>query len=180
MLVALAGLVMCSQVSFAERINHEGRILGPQPVVTEPILFNTPGADAIMSALQIFPTDNAWNEDISQRTVHSNSANIINTISSELLSSRRTLRAFYEMNFVLVPNDQLSVPIDFIYYPDESDPSPYPIPVNMPVPGKFILLKNPWQRPSVLIFLSRILWEAWLWISAEEPQRSLSLPCPAS
>lgn len=31
----------------AERINHEGRILGPAPVVTTPTLFNTPQADAI-------------------------------------------------------------------------------------------------------------------------------------
>ena len=31
----------------AERINHEGRILGAVPVVTNAILFNTPQADAI-------------------------------------------------------------------------------------------------------------------------------------
>jgi len=33
--------------SAAERINHEGRILGPQPIVTAPMLFNTAGADAV-------------------------------------------------------------------------------------------------------------------------------------
>ena len=32
----------------AERINHEGRILGPAPVVTTPTLFNTAAADAIV------------------------------------------------------------------------------------------------------------------------------------
>jgi len=43
----------------AERINHAGRILGPMPVVTNAVLFNTPEADTIVSALQIFPRDNA-------------------------------------------------------------------------------------------------------------------------
>ena len=49
----------------AERINQEGRILGPAPVVTMPTLFDTAAADAIVSAMQIFPLDNAWNEDVS-------------------------------------------------------------------------------------------------------------------
>lgn len=39
----------------SERINQEGPILGPAPVVTIPTLFNTPQADAIVSAMQIFP-----------------------------------------------------------------------------------------------------------------------------
>ena len=42
----------------AERINQEGRILGPAPVVTAPTLFNTTQADAIVSAMQIFPVTN--------------------------------------------------------------------------------------------------------------------------
>src|SRR3954468_5287972 len=37
----------------AERINQEGRILGPSPTITSPILFNTPQADSVVSALQI-------------------------------------------------------------------------------------------------------------------------------
>jgi hypothetical protein len=119
--------------SSAERINHEGRILGPPPVVTSPVLFNTSEADAILSAMQIYPRDNAWNEDISRRPLLPNSDAIIATINSELSSSRRTLRAFYEMNFALVPDSQPLIPIDFFNYADESDPSPYPIPPNLPV-----------------------------------------------
>jgi hypothetical protein len=34
----------------SERINQEERILGPAPVITTPTLFNTPQADAIVSA----------------------------------------------------------------------------------------------------------------------------------
>src|SRR3954467_15743347 len=97
----------------AERINHEGRILGSAPVVTAPTLFNTPAADAIVSAMQIMPRENPWNEDISRRPVHANSGAIIAQITSDLGSGRRTLRPFYEMNYVLVPDNQPRLTIPF-------------------------------------------------------------------
>src|SRR5688572_29203140 len=117
----------------AERINHEGRILGAVPAVTNSLLFNTPQADAVISALQIFPPNNAWNEDISRRPLLSNSAAMITQVVNDLSTNRRTLRPFQEMNFVIVPDHQPLAPINFYEYPDESDPSPYPIPWNMPV-----------------------------------------------
>ena len=122
----------------AERINHAGRILGPMPVVTNAILFNTLEADAVMSALQIFPRDNAWNEDISHRPLLANSDAMIAQIFSELFAvatNSPKLRAFQEMSFVLVPDSQLLVPIRFVTYPEESDPGPYPIPSNLPIEG---------------------------------------------
>jgi hypothetical protein len=122
----------------ADRINHAGRILGPMPVVTNAVLFNTPEADAIISALQIFPRDNAWNEDISRRPLLTNSDGMITQIFSELFAvgtNNPKLRAFQEMNFVLVPDSQPLVPINFVLYADESDPSPYPIPSNLPIEG---------------------------------------------
>jgi hypothetical protein len=118
---------------FAERINQEGRILGPAPAVTNATLFNTPEADAVVAAMQIFPVTNPWNEDISRRPRLVNSEAMIAQIVADLSSSRRTLRAFFEMNYVLVPDDQPSVPVNLFNYPDESDPSPYPVPANLPV-----------------------------------------------
>jgi hypothetical protein len=124
----------------AERINQEGRILGPAPVVTTPTLFNTTAADAIVSAMQIMPRDSAWNEDISQRPLLSNSSAMIAQIISDLSASRRTLRPFYEMNYVLVPDNQPRITIPFFNYPDESDldggafpNGNYPIPSNLPI-----------------------------------------------
>src|ERR1051325_6161812 len=117
----------------AERINHEGRILGPQIPVTSPTLFNTAAADSVVASLQIMPVTSAWNEDVSRRPLLPNSDAMINQIISDLATNRRTLRIFFEMNFVLVPDNQPLVPIDFTYAPDESDPSPYPIPSNMPI-----------------------------------------------
>ena len=61
-------LVFCP-LAVAERINQEGRILGALPVVTNAILFDTSNADAVVSAMQIFPVTNPWNECISNRPV---------------------------------------------------------------------------------------------------------------
>src|SRR6202035_5478428 len=140
LLAAVLLIVTLVRPAPAERINQEGRILGPAPVVTTPTLFNTAQADAIVSAMQIFPVTNPWNEDISRRPLLSNSAAMITQLKSDLSSSRQTLRPFYEMNYVLVPDNQARVTIPFVDYPDESDldggtfpNGSYPIPSNMPI-----------------------------------------------
>jgi hypothetical protein len=170
-------------VASGERINHEGRILGAAPVVAVPTLFNTPAADAIVSAMQIMPRDNPWNEDISRRPVHANSDAIIAQITSDLSSSRRTLRPFYEMNYVLVPDNQPRVTIPFFNYPDESDldggtlpNGNYPIPANLPIEtwprgtGGLTLLQ--WQQDAnntggdrhaiIVAPTAGSIWETWL------------------
>ena len=143
-------------VAHAERINHEGRILGPAPVVTAPTLFNTAAADAIVSAMQIMPRDNPWNEDISRRPLLSNSDAMIAQIKADL-GTRQTLQPFYEMNYVLVPDNQPRVQIPFLDYPDESDldggtypNGRYPIPANQPIEswpkGTGTLTLQQWQQ----------------------------------
>jgi hypothetical protein len=125
----------------AQRINQEGRILGTLPVVTNSILFDTNNADTVVSAMQIFPVTNPWNECISNLPVLPNSdamiAQIIKTVGSHL-----TLDLFQEMNFVLVPDSQPLVPEQFVDYADQSDlnggTSPYglyPIPPDLPIEG---------------------------------------------
>lgn len=138
-------LVAVGAATAAERINHAGRILGPEPVVTAPLLFNTAQADAVVAAMQIMPRDNPWNEDISARPVHADSAAIMARIRSDLVAispSRNTLRVFAEMNYALVPTAQPLVGIAFLEYPDDSDlnggtypDGRYPIPGNWPVEG---------------------------------------------
>src|SRR5947209_4990113 len=166
----------------SERINQEGRILGPPPVVTTSTLFNTPQADAMVSAMQIFPVTNPWNEDISRRPLLSNSATMISQLKTDLSSSRQTLRPFYEMNYVLVPDNQARVPIPFLDYPDESDldggtfpNGSYPIPSNMPIEtwprGTGSLTLQQWQMDATNIGGDRhgiivapgvgSIWETW-------------------
>ncbi len=101
-------LVWCAfpRYAAAERINQEGRILGPLPIVTNAILFNTNSADAVVSNLQIFPVTNPWNEDISNRPVLSNSAAMIAQIVMDLHTNRAVLTPEFEMNYVLAPDNQ--------------------------------------------------------------------------
>jgi hypothetical protein len=75
----------------SERINQEGRILGPAPVARSPTLFNTAHADAIISATQIFPVTNPWNQGISRRPLLSNSATMIAQLKSGLSSGWQTI-----------------------------------------------------------------------------------------
>jgi len=133
----------------AERINQEGRILGALPVVTNAILFNTSNADAVVSAMQIFPVTNPWNECISNRSVLANSDAMIAQMRYDFtngrtgasnLASHQKLHINFEMNYVLVPDNQPRVPVYFFNYPDDSDldggVSPtglYPVPTNQPV-----------------------------------------------
>lgn len=172
----IAGLASIVLSPAAERINHEGRILGPLPVITNSILFNTTNADAVVTAMQVFPRDHAWNEDISRRPTLPNSDAMMTYIISSLATNRRAPRAFYEMNFVLVPTNQPFVPIAFDLppesYPDESDPSPYPFATNTPIEtwprGNTNTLQN-WQRNDdgsdrhaiAVMPGSNLLWETW-------------------
>jgi hypothetical protein len=95
--------------------------------------------DAVVSAMQIMPRDNPWNEDISRRPLLPNSDAMIAQIKSDL-GTRQTLQPFYEMNYVLVPDNQPRVTIPLLDYPDESDldggaypAGSYPIPANQPI-----------------------------------------------
>ena len=124
----------------AERINQDGRILGPAPVVTAPILFNTTNADAVVAAMQIFPVTNPWNEDVSQLPVLTNSTAMMAEIITNFNGIHAYLMTLQEMNFVLVPDHQPLVPINFMDVPDESDlnggATPdglYPIPADLPL-----------------------------------------------
>lgn len=38
--------------------------VAPMPTITRPVLFHTAEADAILSALEVFPTDHAFNQVI--------------------------------------------------------------------------------------------------------------------
>jgi len=98
------------------------------PAITRPLLFDTPEADYVLAALQVFPPDNPWHEDISQRPVDPSSAAIVGSIGAE-----RSLGHNLDMNFVLVPPTQPGVPVHVTQYPAESDPGPFPIPANAPI-----------------------------------------------
>ena len=100
----------------------------PLPKITRPVMFDTPEADAVLSALQVFPPDNPWNQDMSARPVHPDSARIIASIGAD-----KSLGYNLDMGFILVPPDQKKVPVKLLLYPAESDPGPYPVPDKAPI-----------------------------------------------
>jgi hypothetical protein len=108
--------------------HSSARPLPPLPEIKTPVMFNTPEADKILAAMQVFPADNAWNEDISQRPVHPNSKNIIASAGAE-----KPLLCNLDMSFIIIPSDQKKVPVKVVQYPGESDLGPYPLPDNAPI-----------------------------------------------
>jgi len=100
------------------------------PPIDKPTLFCTPQADAICSALEVFPADNPWNQVVSDWPLHPNSTNIITSIGLE-----KPLRYNADMGFVLVPPSQPRVDVKIVDYPGESDKGPFPVPGNAPIEG---------------------------------------------
>ncbi len=88
-----------------------------------------------LGGCQVFPADNAWNKDISSAPLHANSANYIASINATqwFVHADFGSNPTYGIPFVVVPSTQAKVPITFTAYGDESDPGPYPAPLNAPV-----------------------------------------------
>jgi hypothetical protein len=104
------------------------RVRPPMPKITAPLMFDTPEADAVLAALQVFPPGNWWNRDISSLPVHPDSAKMIASIGPE-----KSLQYNLDMGFVIVPPDQVKVEVKLLDYAKESDPGPFPIPDNAPI-----------------------------------------------
>ena len=100
------------------------------PPITHPVMFNTPEADAILAALEVFPPDNPWNQLVEDWPLHPNSKNIIASIGAE-----KPFRYNADMAFILVPPDQKRIALKKLDAPAESDKGPYPIPDNLPIEG---------------------------------------------
>ena len=100
----------------------------PMPKITKPLMFDTPEADAVLAALQVFPADNWWNRDIGALPVHKDSAQMIAAIGGD-----KPLEYNLDMGFVIVPPDQKRIDVKLLDYANESDPGPFPLPDEAPV-----------------------------------------------
>ncbi len=127
-LAAMLGLLWIGHAQEPVGKHSSGRPLPKMPEITRPVLFNTPEADRILAALQVFPADNPWNEDVSQLPVHPNSDKMIATIGAA-----RRLAYNLDMGFILVPAGQKKVHVKLVSYPAESDKGPYPVPDDVPI-----------------------------------------------
>ena len=123
--VILLACVAASDPARLERIRT-----ARMPAISKPISFNTPEADAVLAALEVFPPDNPWNEVITNWPAHPRSKAIVASVGAD-----KPLRCNPDMGFVLVPPGQLHVEVKLTGYADESDPGPFPVPDNLPIEG---------------------------------------------
>jgi hypothetical protein len=89
--------------------------------------------------IQVFPTSNAWNLDISSAEVDPLNTQIIAGISAPAIKadfgSGLWQGAPIGIPYVVVCGNQPKTTIFFTDYGDESDPGPYPIPLTAPIEG---------------------------------------------
>ena len=91
---------------------------------------NAPGS----LGCSVFPPDNPWNLDISNAPVDPNSDAYIASIgASGHLHPDTGSNPDYGIPYVVVGPSQPRVPINFTAYGDQSDPGPYPVPLDAPV-----------------------------------------------
>ncbi|MBS1621169.1 MAG: hypothetical protein JST10_06665 [Bacteroidetes bacterium] len=111
-------------------VNHSGHCSATKPAAED---------------IAIFPSDNPWNKDISGAPVDPYSQQIIAQFSSTGLhpdfGSGTWDGAPIGIPYVVVCSDQAKIPVVYRAdnndgnYGDESDPGPFPIPLNAPIEG---------------------------------------------
>jgi hypothetical protein len=83
----------------------------------------------------IFPATNAWNQEVASAPLHPLSAQIIGRVGASRLHPDFGENPLYGIPYVVVPATQTLVPIEYGLYGDESDPGPFPIPLDAPIEG---------------------------------------------
>jgi hypothetical protein len=97
------------------------------------------GRGASLNGFIPFPSDNAWNQDISAAPVDPNSSAIINLIGDSTPLHPDFGAGLYGGQSIGIPYIVVSgspfVPIKYTAYGSESDPGPMPVPKNAPIEG---------------------------------------------
>ena len=109
---------------------------GPATVGRQAVRVTAAGPS--LGGCPMFPVDNWWNQDVSESPLHARSAEIIAQIQADGLDNLHPdfgENPAYGIPYVVVPATQPLVPIAYTAYGDESDPGPFPIPLDAPVEG---------------------------------------------
>lgn len=93
------------------------------------------GAGPTIGGCSVFPSDNAWNLDVSSQPLHPRSAAWVASVNStrSMLHPDTGSNPEYGIPYVVVPSGQPLVQVRYTEYGDESDPGPFPIPADAPV-----------------------------------------------
>jgi PKD repeat protein len=103
------------------------------------LLVTTSAAAVVIEGCPIFPSNNVWNTRIDTLPTDTHSAVYVSTIGSSKpvhpdFGSGTWDGGPIGIPYVVVNGSQPAIPVSF-YYPDESDPGPYPVPSTAPVEG---------------------------------------------
>jgi hypothetical protein len=116
------------------RARRCGRWSAPWPAATSPAAQMPAAGPPGSLGCPVFPSDNPWNQDVSQAPVDPNSDAYVASIgASGHVHPDTGSNPDYGIPYAVVGPDQPRVPITFTAYGDQSDPGPYPIPPNAPV-----------------------------------------------
>lgn len=98
---------------------------------------NSYGQSSTIGGCPVFPPDNIWNTPIDSLPVHANSSVYIRSIGPASYTHPDFNSGLWRggpigIPYVAVTGSQTRYPVSFHYY-SESDPGPYPIPLNAPI-----------------------------------------------
>jgi hypothetical protein len=133
---AAVAIVVAVAGTGAIALGAPGTIDGPATVGHLADRVRPPGP--VIGGCEVFPVDNAWNTPVDAAPVRGDSAAIIariQGIGSDDLHPDFGENPGYGIPYVVVPPDQPVVPITYTAYGDESDPGPFPVPLDAPVEG---------------------------------------------
>ncbi|MEO8276591.1 MAG: hypothetical protein ABI639_10240 [Thermoanaerobaculia bacterium] len=139
-------------------------------------------AQQTIGGCQVFPISNIWNTPIANLPVAGNSSAVVgyigNTDTMHPDFGTVWQGAPIGIPFVVVPNNQAMLPIDFASldgWPDESDAGPYPIPTNPPIEGADVLTNHGDRHILVVQQTSCVLFE--LYHSWREGENNTHFTC---
>ena len=135
-----------TEVAYLPQYGYEGPayyVFGSEPATTLTygnLARAALGPGAPLYGAVAFPSDNAWNRDVSALPVDPNSDAIIASIGLNTGLHPDFGSGFWEgapigIPYVVVSGTQPKVPMVWTAYGDESDPGPYPVPMDAPVEG---------------------------------------------
>jgi hypothetical protein len=86
-----------------------------------------PGNSPVLGGCSVFPADDDWNIDVSELQADAEwTQKFLSWVGD--INTHPDFGGPYGIPINIVPADQAAVNVNFVDYPEESDPSPYPLP----------------------------------------------------
>lgn len=135
---ATATLTRTATASIAPTASPTAMVATKTPTATATTASGSGGPS--IGGCAVFPANNIWNRRIDSLPVDPSSQAYVNNIGATAGLHPDFGSGLWDggpigIPFVTVPGTQPFVPITFIWYGDESDPGPYPVPPNAPIEG---------------------------------------------